>query len=251
MVPVYEGMAKIYDTLMQGVNYDHWADYIEEILSQFDTSPKTVVDLACGTGNTTFPFAARGYQVTGVDLSDSMLERARVKAAKQGYSDIQFLQQDMRELNLPTAVDLVTCLYDSINYLPSTAALAQTARQVFSALTPGGLFIFDANSAYKLSSIPDTTAFFEHEDMCLVWENRYDAETRVWEARFTGFLQQDDGLWERFKEVHRETAFTSEEYSDSLTKAGFEILAEYTAFSFSPPATDTSRIYYVARRPIP
>lgn len=61
----------------------------------YDVNPDLVCDLACGTGNITIPLAKRGYDMTGVDISEDMLNIAREKA--DGL-DILFLHQSMTDL---------------------------------------------------------------------------------------------------------------------------------------------------------
>lgn len=79
----YEKVALIYDYLMQGVDYEGWADYIEGINLHLNFQPSRILDLACGTGAGTLALAARGYDVVGLDISWEMLEIARKKALQK------------------------------------------------------------------------------------------------------------------------------------------------------------------------
>jgi SAM-dependent methyltransferase len=243
----YKHFARLYDQVMQDVGYDLWVDYIEAILQRFDHRPGSILDLACGTGNSTLPFARRGYQIMGLDRSPEMLAKAREKAEREGLP-IVFEEGDMRQFSLLEPVDLVTCLYDSINYVLELGELKEVCRRVHAALNPKGLFIFDVNSAYRLSHIPDTTMFVEDNGFSLVWENLYHALNRIWEIRLTGFLRSDGDLYRQFKEVHRERAYTVEEIEAALRAAGFSILAAYSAYGFDPPDSETARIYFVAEK---
>src|SRR5436189_2679035 len=90
----FTDVAEVYDSLMAVVPYRHWVDYVERIWDHFATSPTTVLDLACGTGNVTLELARRGYQVTGVDNSEAMLRQARVKPHPAGARPVPFLLQD-------------------------------------------------------------------------------------------------------------------------------------------------------------
>lgn len=74
------------------------------------------MDLACGTGSLSEALARLDYDVVGVDLSDQMLEEAMDKRYESGLN-IQYLMQDMTELDLYGAVDAVVCVLDSINHL--------------------------------------------------------------------------------------------------------------------------------------
>src|SRR5712692_2760779 len=109
----FTDVAEVYDSLMAVVPYRHWVDYIKRIWGEFDCSPTTVLDLACGTGNVTLELERRGYQVTGVDNSEAMLRQARTKPARQA----RFFLQDARHLDLPERFDACVSLFDSLNYL--------------------------------------------------------------------------------------------------------------------------------------
>lgn len=90
----YEKLALFYDQLMQGIDYEAWVNYVEELVASFQGKVRSVVDLACGTGNSTIPWAKRGYHTIGVDLSAEMLDIACRKAVRQGY-EIKFQQCDL------------------------------------------------------------------------------------------------------------------------------------------------------------
>ncbi|RJQ07068.1 MAG: class I SAM-dependent methyltransferase [Bacillota bacterium] len=249
----YTEFAAIYDAVMRDVAYDMWADYVEEICSRHRLRPATILDVACGTGGSSIPFARRGYRVAGVDNSRAMLDVARAKAVSHGL-DIEFALQDMRDLH-PEALttgpefDLVICLYDSINYLTRPHELADALRGFLRAVRPGGLFIFDVNSATRLIQMTETSIFMEGPGWAFIEQNDYDPATRIWEIRVTGFVRTRGNLYRRFREVHRERAYTEREIRDLLAGAGFETLAAYNAFGLEPAGRETARIYFVARRP--
>ena len=67
--PPYSALAAIYDHVMRHVDYVAWCDYIERLWDRFCARPRTVLDLACGTGTVALELARRGYRLTGVDGS--------------------------------------------------------------------------------------------------------------------------------------------------------------------------------------
>lgn len=244
---MYDKLADIYDYLMQSVDYDDWARYIEEVMEEFDAKGKVLVDLACGTGNTSIPLAAKGYTVYGVDLAPAMLNKAREKARTQNLQ-VNFLQQDMRELKIPEQADIITCYHDGLNYLLSLEDLKTVFTKVWESLGPGGIFIFDLNRVDKLARHTGTdTTFIDEENMSLIYESRYDLATDIWEIELTGFVRQGE-FYEKFKETHKEKAHSREDAIKSLKETGFELLGIYAAFSFEPPKTETRRLFYIARK---
>ena len=123
----YEGFAYVYDTFMDNVPYEEWAEYVTGILEEYGITDGLVLDLGCGTGSMTELLAEKGYDMIGVDLSADMLEIAMDKRSRKGL-DILYLQQDMREFELYGTVRAIVCICDSINYLESEEDLLEVLR---------------------------------------------------------------------------------------------------------------------------
>ncbi|MGI6712475.1 MAG: class I SAM-dependent DNA methyltransferase [Bacillota bacterium] len=79
---IYQGLALIYDSLMENIDYQEWAEYIKTLTGKYRKEISSVLDIACGTGNTSIPLAQYGWRVTGVDISLPMLQQARNKAGE-------------------------------------------------------------------------------------------------------------------------------------------------------------------------
>ena len=111
-----------------------------------------VLDLGCGTGTITELLYEKGYDMIGVDSSEEMLQIALDKKFETG-SDILYLCQDMRELDLYSTVGTVVSVCDSLNYLLMDEDVLQTFHLVNNYLFPGGIFIFDFNTIYKYEEV--------------------------------------------------------------------------------------------------
>ena len=76
----YHALAASYDRLTNDVDYRATVDFYLEILKREGLSPRTAVDLACGTGSVAAILAEMGLEVIAVDLSEEMLTVAQQKA---------------------------------------------------------------------------------------------------------------------------------------------------------------------------
>ncbi|MER6997982.1 class I SAM-dependent methyltransferase [Streptomyces sp. NPDC000410] len=101
-----------------------------------------VLDLACGPGVFTVPLARRGYEVTGVDRSPAMLDRARKLSADRGVT-ADYVRADMREYANPAAFDVVLSMFTSFGYFEDPADNARVLRTVHNSLAPGGTLLLD------------------------------------------------------------------------------------------------------------
>ncbi len=241
----YEGFAEVYDTFMQDTPYDEWTAYIERIWQHFGLKPRLVCDLACGTGNMTTRLAAKGYDMIGIDLSDSMLSKAREKSGE----DILYLNQDMREFELFGTVDSIICLCDSINYITDKEDLLTVFKLANNYLDPKGLFIFDINTIHKFKDVLADNSFCETtENSAYTWENYYDPEENINEF-YTNFFIEDEesGLYQRFEEYHYEKGYTIDEISLLIEPAGMMLLGVFDELPLTTPTKDSSRIYFVAQ----
>ena len=239
----YGGFAAVYDAFMRPP-YDEWAEYVQAIWQKFGAKPSLVLDLACGTGNMTARFAQMGYDMIGVDCAAEMLSEAAGK-----NPDILYICQDMRALELYGTVDAACCLCDGMNYLEDSGDLTQVLHLIQNYLNPGGVFVFDMNTEYYFAEVLNNGVFAESDDTAAyIWENDYDPDTRVNEYAVTFFVQEENGLFRRFEEVHHETAFSESEVRQAAKDAGLEFCAVYNGGQFAQPNETSERIYYVLRK---
>ena len=240
----YSGFAAVYDELMQPP-YDDWAVYAEALWLRFGAGkPSLVLDLACGTGNITTRLAKMGYDVIGVDCAEEMLSVAATK-----NQDILYLCQDMREFELYGTVDAACCLCDGMNYLADENELAQVLSLVRNYLNPGGVFVFDLNTEHYFANVLSGNVFAEaSETAAYIWENDYDPETKTNEYAVTFFVQEANGLYRRFEELHNETAFSDEEVRRAAASAGLTVCAAFDGAGFDERNDTTERVYYVMQK---
>lgn len=242
----YGGLARVYDYLVSGVDYEAWIDYLEALMREFNLAARSAADLACGTGNTAIPLAKRGYQVTGIDIAPEMLHYARQKAAAQNL-DMVFSQQDMRCFSLPEPVDLITCFHDGLNYLLHIDAIKQTFSSVHKNLREKGAFIFDLNAVTWTAGDDGDITVIDEADLTLIYETNYSEDNQVWQIKLTGFIREQ-GHYHKFTEMHREKAYRPDEIVSLLAETGFDCLGSFNAFSFNPISPQSIRHFYVAQK---
>ena len=241
----YERLAEVYDSGGWMEYSRRLLPYLQEILRRFRFRQKRVLELACGTGTVAIALAQEGYQVVGVDRSAAMLREARKKTRLAGV-EITFLRQDMRKLVLEEPVDLVTCLFDSINYLLSYQDLVRTFEKVARVLRPKGLFVFDMNTAAGLASDWNyRKGGRDLGDVAVIGSNSYDPQKKLGTIRITVFKKVND-LFEKFTEVHTERAYSRSEVKEALGDGGLKLLTSYDCMTFRRPNRNTGRILYVA-----
>ena len=244
MIIMYNEFAYLYDKLINDVDYKGWADYYFKIFQRYGLSPKLGLDLGCGTGNMTVELAKRGIEMTGVDLSEDMLIVAREKS--EGL-DILYLNQNMSEFELYGTVDFVISSLDCINYITDKRELLRVFKLVNNYLDPGGLFIFDINTAYKLEKVIGNNTFvLEDESVFCTWQNEYDKKRKISDFYLT-FFCKDGNEYTRFDEQHSERAYEIEEIKTLIENAGMKLLKVYDSLSFDNPRKNSERVFFVAQ----
>lgn len=245
----YDALAASYDGLMADGIYRRRADYLEKLFQKSTIPVRTVLDLACGTGTIACLLAAKGYDVTATDLSEEMLTQGMNKAAALERPPF-FLLQSMPKLHLLEPVDAAVSTLDSLNYLTREKDIRETFRRVFRYLKPGGSFIFDVNTPYKLRRMDCQLYTDETEDSYCVWRTFFSEKTKICTYQVDLFRLQADGAWERDYEEHRERAWSAEELTAFLTDAGFEKIAITGDLTRRPPKDTEDRWIVRCRKPL-
>ncbi len=252
---MYDEFAYVYDELMDNVPYHIWADMLHSLIMKYGISKPCgfegsadkdlsseqeklrserdlVLDLACGTGTLTELMYQKGYDMIGVDISGDMLNAAMEKRDRSG-SDILYLNQDMRQLDLFSTVGTIYCLCDSINYLLSDEDIGKVFSLCENFLYPGGLFIFDFNTVHKYEDvIGDRTIAENREDVSFIWENYYYPDEHINEYDLTIFTESPErtGYYRKVTETHLQKGYLLSEIEGFLENAGLELV---TAFELS------------------
>jgi len=137
---LYDDLADFYDGITKPKDYASEVEFLVKAFKRFaKRRVQRVLDVCCGTGNHARLLASRGYDVTGVDLSRSMLATARRKAPR-----VKFLRRDMRRLRLGRRFDAITCMYGSIGYCRGHEELKRVLMGFHKHLEYGGVLVFDA-----------------------------------------------------------------------------------------------------------
>ena len=243
----YSDFAKLYDVFMDNVDYDQWAQYLAARLADYGIKDGLVLELGCGTGTLTELLARAGYDMIGVDNSQEMLAEAVEKRMESGL-DILYLLQDMQEFELYGTVRAVVSACDSLNYITEEEDLLQVFRLVNNYLDPGGLFLFDMNTIYKYQQILGEGTIAENRDEgSFIWENFYEEKSRINTYDLTLFVPREDGLYEKYEEVHDQRAYSLETITSLLEKAGLKVLAVYDEYTLDPPGAECGRYTIIAR----
>lgn len=244
---MYDEFSKIYDILMEEVDYENWAKYIIQLFEKSGIVPKKILDLACGTGNISIPLSKAGYNVYGVDISESMLTIADNKA-RLNRQNIRFIKQDIRDLNLSGKFDAIICACDGINYILKEDELVKTFLSLYKLLNKDGIFIFDISSFYKIKYILGNNTFFEEKNnICYCWENEFDESTSIITMRLNFFTPKDK-LYHRFEEIHLQKAYKNNIIIEFLRECGFFNINCYDSFTLNEPSEISERIFFIARK---
>jgi len=234
----YEELAGVYDQLMnRDVNYSQWADYLWDLICEVRSSPTEGLELAAGTGNLTEALIRKNCHIDAFDRSEEMLMAAREKNLSP--RDVRFYRQDMLDFRFSKQYDFAVCACDSLNYLLEDGDLERVLKKVFDHLKPGGVFVFDMVTLYRMQEMYGNETFIvDQEDVYYVWKNLWDPKRNRIGYEITFFVR-DDEVYERFDEIHIQRGYTEDTIRKALEDAGFEGIESYEAFG-REPITDTS-----------
>ena len=242
----YCDLAASYDRLTNDVDYEATVAFYWQLLDREGLTPRTAVDLACGTGSVSLLLAQKGLQTTGVDMSPEMLCMAAQKAENSANRPV-FVCQKLQELRLVRGVDLAVCALDSLDYVTDPKDCQEAIRRVYKYLNPGGCFIFDVNTSEKLKAMDGQVFLDEDDDVYCVWRGEFDETTNIC-TYWMDLFQRRGNVWNRSYEEHREYAYSAQQLVSYLKAAGFTGIEVFGDRKLTPPQAGEQRIYLKARK---
>ena len=217
-------------------------EQVDQILALSGCGRGKVLDLCCGPGRHAVEFAKHGFDVTGVDGSEFLLDRARERARDAGVS-VQWLHQDMRRFRGPSTFDLACNVFTSFGYFEDETDDLRVLRNVRESLREGGVFMIDVISKERLARNWKDSLVTEFPDGALLLQRpqlRSD-----WSRLENEWVLMKDGRSRSFRFEH--TIYSGRELKDRLQACGFERVELYGDLAGSAYGVDAQRLVAVAR----
>lgn len=125
--------------------------FIDTLLAHLQTKPTyTIMDLACGKGRHSIYLNQKGFNVTGLDLSETNIAYAK----HFENSHLHFYRHDMRDIFRTAYFDLILNLFTSFGYFDSETENVVALRSTVAAIKPGGKLVIDfMNTDYTLRNL--------------------------------------------------------------------------------------------------
>lgn len=223
----YGFFADRYDGYMAHVDYEIWYLRLTEWYHSYvGGSPQKVLELACGTANVAVRFVQSGARVDACDISVQMLENA---AQKQ-------LRPNLYQASLTDPIpgrdyELIICLFDSINYLLQVSQIKDCLAEVYEALVPGGLFVFDISTLLNsMENFSDVCNYQQEEKSHMYHEAFYVPGKRLQISRLHLFKPRAAG-YAMLREEHLQKVYLAQEMIDIISQSPFKLTAIHTTDS--------------------
>ena len=246
--------AELYDLFYADKPYQAEAIFVHQCLQQYGIGEtQRILELACGTGEHAFALEKFGYQILATDYSQDMLACAQRKA-QQRASSLEFRWQDMRALDLPDApFDAVICLFDSIGYVVTNAALQQVLQGVHHYLRPEGLLIFEFWHAAAMLRNYEPLRIRRWKTpagaILRIAETSLQISEQLGTVAYTVYELRNDGTFTGFQETHVNRYFLVQEMAGWLSASGFTPVQWCAGFTQDKAITEqTWHIVAAARK---
>jgi SAM-dependent methyltransferase len=219
---------------------------IEQSRRHYGISFDSAADIGCGTGQLLRYLSRRCAVVYGVDSSPEMLRQAR---RRTGDKNIQFLHQDLRELQLPRPVDVITCTFDTLNYLTTPDHLKRAFRRIRDNLREGGHVIFDMITGAGESGRRLVRQRVRLPEATGVWLVAIDGRRRQSRVEMRWRSRGDDGRPRLRQEVHLQRWYPLALLCAVLSQCGLAVRGIHDAASYQPASRRTWWALFVAYKP--
>lgn len=252
--PEYSKLADIYDAIMEDVDYEYWADFIDALILKHHPNPKTVLELACGTGSISlFLDELESYDLMGTDKSPQMIAKAQEKNEVMRCK-VDFKVMDFLDIQLDRTFDIVFCVFDSVNYLQSSDEVLQFLKQVRKVLSPKGLLIFDfttpKNSIQAIDYLNNEEGYTDDNHRYFRLSS-YDAYAQIHknEFRIEKLAEDKESVLQKYRETHLQKIYTLQQMLDIINQTAYNIVAKYDGFDFEEADDKSLRITMVLQCP--
>lgn len=244
-----ETYASFYDEIYRSKDYKVECDVIESIAKQFVAGDiVSVLDLGCGTGGHSVELSDRGHDVVGIDASESMLARARLRRPEA--KTLTFVQSDIEHLAVDRQFDCVIAMFSVLGYAADARALVRMLASARKHCRVGGVFICDVWSGLNVAARPPEESVATIRDagrtLTRVGSPTLDLANQRCNVFYRLTVVDQAGQVAQETEEHSVRFFFPEEMRLALSMSGFQLLHLTEFPSLERPLALESRSMLIA-----
>ncbi len=253
---VFKNYAAYYDLLYRDKDYSGESAFVDQIIQTHGNTPKTTLELGCGTGMHAIRLTEKGYRIHGIDFSREMLQDA-AQRLEQCNADIRsrlrFQEGDVRSFRAGETYDAVISLFHVFSYQTTDEDLQAAFATISAHLNDGGIFLFDCWYGPAVLSDPPVVRVkrLENDNIRITRiaepqmfpnENRVDVHYQI--------LIEDkkSGDIETLQEIHHMRYLFLPEIRQLLKAANLTLLDSREWMSNKAPGLDTWGVYFVGKK---
>jgi SAM-dependent methyltransferase len=251
MNSAFSRYAKYYDLLYVDKKYEEEARYISFLLKKNNIKATTLLELGSGTGKHARALVEEGFQVTGIELSQEMVDEAK-RRALEGFI---CHQGDICKFSLNEKYDAIISLFHVISYITSNEALNQLFKNVSDHLEDNGLFLFDfwygpavlsQGVETRVRRIKDS-----HVEITRIAESTMRDQDNCVDVNYTILISEiQDGVSEKFSELHTMRYFSLLELDLYAERHGLKRVLQEEFLTRSTPSKNTWGVCVAYRKVI-
>ena len=232
-----------YDCMFDADSFAVASEQVPQILSMIPTKVEKVLDLACGPGRHVMPFASMGLQVTGVDSSGFLLNRAAQMIDEAGL-DATLVHADMLSYQPTSRFDLVTNLFTSFGYYEDPQDNQKLLSHIHGLLKDSGYFVLDVFGKENLLQTMEPVHLSEYDN----------GDIRIERPLLVDEMQVFSNEWmlirgdRVYRKQYQHYVYTAVELRHMLQQAGFSSIALYGSFDGDPYDMESERLIAVAQK---
>jgi SAM-dependent methyltransferase len=240
--------AQYYDLLYKDKDYESEANYIIFLIKMFYPEAKSILDLGCGTGRHAKLFSDAGFEVLGVDQSPYMLQ----EAMNRKNDNLDFIEGDIRFLNLKRKFDIVTALFHVLSYQNNNKDVENLFKTAYEHLNKNGLFIFDFWYGPTVMTQKPEVRIKELENANVKFIRialpKIDYSKNIVEVHYNIFAMEKNNTFLEYKEIHPMRFFFDPELELFVEITGFKLESKFAWMKLDMPTENDWSVVWVVRK---
>lgn len=229
----------MYDWLFPPERFQAAKEQIEKVVSITGIYNGTVLDLCCGPGRHTYELAKLGFEVTAVDASEFLLNRA--KELCSGFSNVRFVHVDMKDFVEPDRFDLVINMFTSFGYFKDHEDNLKVLRNIRKSLKNGGKLLMEMSSKEVVLRNYKDSIVTERDQKMLIEKHSFEPGMA---RMINDWIVLEKGVYKTYRLEHY--VYSALELKMMLQASGFNNVDFYGSLDKDPYDLNARRLVVLA-----